>query len=220
MDQNLSMIVILSALSILPFALVMMTSFAKIAVVLSILRNALGVPNIPPTMVITGMALVLTCLVMFPVGMAMKQEAMPVLETMNDETLSAKQLVSVASEGFNRSKEPLRHFLIRHANNSEKALFVDISKQLHQELADEITPNDFSVLVPAFVITELKEAFSIGFLVFVPFLLIDIIIGNILLSLGMHMMSPTVVSLPFKLLLFVMVNGWELLAKGLLLGYV
>ena len=220
MDQNLSMIVILSALSILPFALVMMTSFAKIAVVLSILRNALGVPNIPPTMVITGMALVLTCLVMFPVGVAMKQEAMPVLETMNDETLSAKQLVSVASEGFNRSKEPLRHFLIRHANNSEKVLFVDISKQLHQELADEITPNDFSVLVPAFVITELKEAFSIGFLVFVPFLLIDIIIGNILLSLGMHMMSPTVVSLPFKLLLFVMVNGWELLAKGLLLGYV
>ena len=147
-------------------------------------------------------------------------QTVPVLETMNDETLSAKQLVSVASEGFNRSKEPLRHFLIRHANNSEKALFVDISKQLHQELADEITPNDFSVLVPAFVITELKEAFSIGFLVFVPFLLIDIIIGNILLSLGMHMMSPTVVSLPFKLLLFVMVDGWQLLTKGLLLGYV
>jgi type III secretion protein R len=119
-----------------------------------------------------------------------------------------------------RAREPVRGFLARHAHARDRAMFTDLAKRMRPPAErDQVADTDLMVLTPAFVTSELKEAFSIGFLLFIPFLVIDIVIANVLLSLGMHMLSPTTISLPFKLLLFVLVDGWALLARGLVLGY-
>jgi type III secretion protein R len=219
-DQPVVMIVLLAGLSLLPFILVMLTSFVKVAVVLAIVRNALGAGNIPPTMVVTGLALVLTIFVMAPVGGKVYAEIEPVLDDAKGASLTSGESVQAMIAAGKQAREPVREFLVKHAHARDRAMFTDLARRMRDPAdRDSVSNTDLLILAPSFVTSELKEAFAIGFLLFIPFLIIDMVIANVLLSLGMHMLSPTTVSLPFKLLLFVMVDGWALLTRGLVLGY-
>lgn len=214
------LIIVIGALALAPFGLIMLTSFVKIAVVLSILRNALGTQQVPPNQVITGIALVLTVFIMSPVVEKMYSEAgtLP-----NTEAIFSEVSVKTLFEASQKGKEPLRQFLIRYADERHRRLFFDLSQQMAVKNGNdpnEIKAEDFRVIIPAFVTSQLTEAFQIGFILFVPFLIIDMVVANILQAMGMFMLSPTIISLPFKLLLFVLINGWELLIKNLVLGYI
>jgi type III secretion protein R len=207
-----SALVTVVLLALAPFVAVMVTSFTKIVVVLSLLRNALGLQQVPPNLVLNGLALVLTAYVMFPVG----QEIMQHMSEIDDITSSTDTMLAAA----NAAKEPLREFLIKHAKSRERAFFLNTArKALPEARAAELTERDFIVIVPAFTVSELAVAFQIGFLIFLPFIVIDLVISNILMAMGMMMLSPTTVSLPFKLLLFVLIDGWVKLAHGLVLSY-
>jgi type III secretion protein R len=219
-DRPIAMVALLAALSLLPFLLVMMTSFVKIAVVLSILRNAIGSPQVPPTMVVTGLAFVLSLFVMAPVGADVYRAVEPTLDRGRGQPLTSAQSADAIVDAAGRAREPVRDFLAKHAHARDRALFADLARRMRApEDRASVRDTDLMVLTPAFVTSELKEAFAIGFLLFIPFLIIDILVANVLLSLGMHMLSPTTISLPFKLLLFVLVDGWALLSRGLVLGY-
>jgi type III secretion protein R len=207
-----SMMGMLALLSLLPFAVMMLTSFSKILVVLSIARSALGTQQAPPTIVLTGLAAVLSGHIMAPVMERMYSAG----EVAYQEAGSGAQLLSSAA----KVTQPLREFLVKHGDASERARFVDLARELRPvEEAALVKDTDLTVVIPAFVITELKEAFQIGFLIFLPFLVLDMVVANVLLALGMQTLSPSQVSLPFKILLFVAVDGWGLLARGLILGY-
>lgn len=200
-----------------PFVAVMITSFTKLAVVLSLLRNALGLQQVPPNVVINGLAIILSIYVMYPVAIATQQAIEVELHQLPEEKLSLDRLLSLAELG----KAPLKAFLTKHASLSEQAFFLKTAQRLlPAEQANLIKADDLLVLVPAFTVSELTAAFEIGFLMFLPFLVIDLIVSNILLALGMMMLAPTMVSLPFKLLLFVVISGWTQLIHGLVLTYV
>ncbi len=205
-------------LALAPFVAVMVTSFTKIVVVLSLLRNALGLQQSPPNVVINGLALILSFYVMAPVlsvSMSAVQEQQST--QVEDRGWDIDRLTEVADAG----KEPFRDFLVKHSSETERAFFLNTSKRmLGGEEAEAITDRDFMVVIPAFTVSELTAAFQIGFLIFLPFIIIDLIVANILMALGMMMLSPTMVSLPFKLLLFVFIDGWSKLVHGLVLTYV
>lgn len=211
-SRPVTMMGLLAVMALLPFAAVMLTSFSKVAVVLSIIRSALGTQQAPPTIVLTGLAAVLSAHIMAPVLDATWQAGRAVYE----EAGSGAQILDAVSQ----ASAPLREFLVKHGGAEERAQFLDMARELRgPEGADLVSEDDLWVVIPAFVITELKEAFQIGFLVFLPFLILDMVIANVLLALGMQTLSPSQVSLPFKILLFVAVDGWALLARGLVLGY-
>jgi type III secretion protein R len=204
-----------------PFVAVMITSFTKIVVVLSLLRNALGVQQVPPNLIINGLALVLSIYVMYPVSQQIYKSASEIENPLKN-TNSILDVINI-------SKEPMREFLSKHVDMEEKKFFLSSIKRMFnasdikQEPSDtgqnEIQENDFIVLIPSFTITELTKAFQIGFLIFLPFIVIDLVISNILMAMGMMMLSPTVISMPFKLLLFVLIDGWAKLAHGLVISY-
>jgi type III secretion protein R len=219
-SRPLVLMLALAALSLVPFVLMMVTSFVKISVVLSIVRSALGTQQIPPTQVITGLAIILTVYIMAPVGQAMyRASEMDILS--RGPGLLSSESVGKLLEAADKSKEPLRNFLNKKITAKDRALFFNLAKKMRatEEDRQQLTEKDFMIIVPAFVVSELKEAFQIGFLLFVPFIVIDMVVANILLALGMQMLSPTTISMPFKLLLFVVVDGWYLIAKGLVVGY-
>ncbi len=218
-SRPLVLMLALAALSLVPFVLMMVTSFVKISVVLSIVRSALGTQQIPPTQVITGLAVILTVYIMAPVGQNMYKAAEVDIWAKGPGLLSSETVGNLL-EGANRSKEPLRDFLVKKVKDKDRALFFHLAKKMRKEEdRKDIGDRDFMIIIPAFVVSELKESFQIGFLLFVPFIVIDMVVANILLALGMHMLSPTTISMPFKLLLFVLVDGWYLIAKGLVIGY-
>jgi type III secretion protein R len=219
-NKPLVLMVAMGALTLVPFALMLMTSFVKISVVLSIVRSAIGTQQIPPTQVITGLAVVLTVYIMAPVGL----EVWRVNEDLIKKESSAGVVSGVAADmlikAVERGQEPMRQFLIKHSHLKDRDMFYKLAWRMRKPIdRDSLTDQDWLVLIPAFVISELAEAFQIGFVLFVPFLVVDIVVSNILMALGMQMLSPTTISLPFKLLLFVMVDGWYLLTKGLVVGY-
>jgi type III secretion protein R len=223
-SRPVSVLLLLAALSLLPFVLVMTTSFVKIAVVLSILRSALGTPQIPPTTVITGLAVILSVYVMAPTGARVHEAVTPVLAKeagggAQEGLLSAKSVGTLFAVAL-AAREPVRAFLVEHSSQRDRSMFLGLARRL-RPVAERsaVSERDLLVVVPAFVIGQLAAAFQIGFLLFVPFLVIDMVVANVLLALGMHMLSPTTVSLPFKLLLFVLVDGWYLLTQGLVLSY-
>ncbi len=213
----ISTLITLAVLSLLPFAFMIMTSFVKISVVFSILRNALGLGSVPSGMIISALATVLTLHVMQPVAHNILEATRSVWQGHDSQKeLSIEDWVQL----FKQGKEPLVSFLTKHAHPEERALFTDLARRsAHPDTRADIRSDDFLVVLPAFMISELTEAFQIGFLIFLPFLVLDMIVANVLLSLGMHMLSPTVISLPLKLLLFVVVNGWYVLARALMLSY-
>lgn len=211
-----SALVVVVALALAPFFAVMVTSFTKIVVTLSLLRNALGLQQVPPNIVLNGLALILTLYVMYPVGQQM-QDAIAARQQAEGSVLQSTASISTA---IDVGKEPLREFLIKHSDANERAFFLRTAQRVgNPEHARAMTDRDLIIVIPAFVVKELSLAFQIGFLIFLPFLVIDLVISNILLAMGMMMLSPTTISLPFKLLLFVLVDGWVKLSHGLVLSY-
>ncbi|HVV49345.1 MAG TPA: flagellar type III secretion system pore protein FliP [Polyangia bacterium] len=219
-SRPLVLILAMAALSLIPFVLLMMTSFVRISVVLSILRSAIGAPSVPPTQVLTGLAMVLTIAVMAPTGERMYAAVAPVLGMAAGADLASGETVAALEAAADKGKEPLRDFLIKHTGAADRGSFAALAMKMRAPAERAaVSDRDFGVLVPAFVTSELRRAFQIGVLLFIPFLVVDMVIANLLLALGMHMLSPTTVSLPFKLLLFVLADGWTLVIKGLLESY-
>ncbi len=215
----LTLLLVLAGLSLAPFGLIMMTSFVKLSVVFSLLRSALGTQQAPPNQVITGLSLVLTIFIMAPVVEKMRDAAGPVSNTKN---LFSQESLTTLLDAGQKGREPLRQFLKRQTQNAELEMFYELSQYLAKANGKdpkEIDPEGFRVLVPAFVTSELSEAFKIGFFLFLPFLVIDMIVSNVLQAMGMFMLSPMSISLPFKLLLFVLSDGWHKLAQALVLDY-
>lgn len=211
-----SALVTVILLAIAPFVAVMITSFTKIVVVLSLLRNALGLPQTPPNVVVNGLALVLSIYVMAPVGMDIEANWKASGQSAALATRDTQRLLAAVDA----VKEPMREFLVKHAAPRERAFFLKtLQRVVGPQRAERIADNDFIVLIPAFTVSELSSAFQIGFLIFLPFLVIDLVVSNVLLAMGMMMMSPVTVSLPFKLLLFVLIDGWVKLVHGLVLSY-
>jgi len=206
------LIIALSGMALVPFLAVMTTSFVKLAIVFGLLRNALGIQQIPPNMAIYGLAIILSIYIMAPVGYAIH------------DSLADKQFAWEDSDQFVASIEegsiPFKAFLKKHTSQREIDFFLKNAAALWPaEYAAKLTDDSFMVLIPAFTVSELTSAFEIGFLLYLPFIVIDLIISNILLALGMMMVSPMTISLPFKLLLFVLLDGWARLIHGLVLTY-
>lgn len=220
-SRPLVLLGVLAAMALLPFVVMLATSFVKLVVVMSLLRNALGTQQIPPNTVITGLAIILTIYVMSPVGHQVYDAAGKIINQGTNQPLLSQTSVDLLVKAGDAGKEPIRAFLVKHAAAPERELFYNLSKRLetNPEVRDKIGEDDFLNIIPAFTVSELSSAFKIGFVIFLPFLVIDIVIANILLSLGMFQISPVTISLPFKLLLFVLVNGWHVIVKGLILGY-
>ncbi|MBE1161416.1 type III secretion system export apparatus subunit SctR [Dyella acidiphila] len=209
-------ITVVVALAMAPFVAVMVTSFTKIVVVLSLLRNALGLQQVPPNVVLNGLAIILSVYVMNPVIMDTYSSVQTQMSTQAPGPMTMDKLSAVVQAG----KEPLRQFLIKHSHATERDFFLQSAKRLlPPDRQADLTPNDYIVIMPAFTVSELTQAFQIGFLLFLPFLVIDLVVANILLAMGMMMLSPTMVSLPFKLLLFILLSGWAKLVHGLVLTY-
>lgn len=205
-ERALQLVAVLTVLSLAPSILIMVTSFTRIAVVLSLLRSALGTQTAPPNAVIVGLALFLTGFVMAPT----LREAYRV----GVEPLVAGQIQPL--EAYQRGVVPFKTFMLRHVREKDLALFVDMSREPPPAQPEDI---QIQILVPAFMISELRRAFEIGFLLFVPFLIIDLVVASILMSVGMMMLPPVTVALPFKLIFFVLVDGWGLVAGSLVKSY-
>jgi flagellar biosynthesis protein FliP len=205
-SQVLQIILLVTVLGIAPALLLLCTSFTKIVVVLSLTRSALGTPSIPPNQVLIGLALFLSLFIMGPTVDQMQKEAI--------QPYSAGKLT--ATEAYRAASVPLRDFMLKHTRDEELAL---MTKAADVPLPKTRADVDLRTLIPAFVLSELRGAFIIGFVIFVPFLVVDIVVSAILMSLGMVMLPPSLVSLPFKLLLFVLVDGWSLIVTTLLGSY-
>jgi len=209
-------VTVVVGLALAPFVAVMVTSFTKIVVVLSLLRNALGLQQVPPNIVINGLAIILSVYVMNPVIVATHDAVQDKLREQPEAVMDVDRMLGLVEAG----KEPLREFLIRHSTEEERAFFLNGAQRLlPKDRRASVSIDDYIVVVPAYTVNELTEAFQIGFLIFLPFLIIDLVVSNILLAMGMMMLSPTTVSLPFKLLLFVFLDGWAKLVHGLILTY-
>jgi flagellar biosynthetic protein FliP len=205
-ERVVQLIALLTVLSLAPSILVMATSFTRIVVVLSLLRTALGTATAPPNAVIISLALFLTAFVMGPA-----------FERAYD--LGVRPLVNneiSADQAFERSSEPFRAFMLKNVRDKDLQLFLDMSREPRPAQAEDMS---LRIIVPAFMISELKRAFEIGFLLFLPFLIIDLVVASVLMSMGMMMLPPVVVSLPFKLIFFVLVDGWSLVAGSLVQSY-
>jgi flagellar biosynthetic protein FliP len=205
-ERVIQLIAFLTVLSLAPSILIMMTSFTRIVVVLSLLRTALGTGTAPPNAVIIALAMFLTAFVMGPA-----------LQTAYDA--GVRPLVNneiTVEQAFDRSSAPLKTFMQKNVREKDLALFSDLSREPRPATPEEMS---LRILVPAFMISELKRAFEIGFLLFLPFLIIDLVVASVLMSMGMMMLPPVVVSLPFKLIFFVLVDGWSLVAGSLIQSY-
>ncbi len=210
--EPVGLIVIMALLALAPLAIATMTSFLKIAVVLSLVRNALGVQQAPPNLVLYALALMLSMFIMAPVG----HEMMRVVDKDPKLLQTPAGLVTTVKA----AADPLRRFLFSNSDPRQRNFFIDQARRIWPpEMSADVRQDDLVILVPAFVITELTAAFEIGFLLFLPFVVIDLVISNILMAMGMMMMSPVTISLPLKLFLFVMVDGWTRLLQGLILTY-
>lgn len=203
---SLQILLLLTLLTFLPALLIAMTSFVRIIVVLSLLRQALGVQQIPPNQVLIGLALFLTFFIMHPVGERIYTQVV--------QPYIAQEIT--AQDALKQALVPLRTFMLSQAQEKDLRLFVQIGRQSRPQTPDDIP---LSSLLPAFVISELKTAFQIGFLLYMPFLVLDLVISSILLSMGMMMLPPVLISLPFKLMLFVLVDGWHLVVGSLVRSF-
>jgi len=205
-SSSVQMILGIAIISLAPFFLISVTGFLRIIIVFSLLRTALGTQQVPPNSVLIGIAIFMTVFVMSPVWQEINTTAL----------VPYQQGKLTESKAIETGMKPLTNFMLRQTREADLALFVQFSKIKPPTKPEEVPTY---VVIPAFMISELKTAFQIGFLLFIPFIIIDLVVSNILLSLGMFMLSPVMVSLPFKILLFVLVDGWNLIARGLLLSF-
>lgn len=211
--NSLSSILALSAfLGLVPFLAVAVTSYTKVAVVLLVVRNAIGIQQTPPNIIIYTIAILLSFYIMYPV----MTDIYTIVSSQNVTELNmieVQRLIAMASE-------PVRAFLLKFVDDTEQQFYIDTLKQIWPNRTAVAQKNDFVILVPAFLAEELTRAFQMGFLLYIPFLVVDIVVSAILIALGLQMMSPTIISIPFKLLLFVAIDGWNRLFQGLILSYV
>jgi len=205
-DRMVQIVALITILSLAPSILIMMTSFVRIVVVLSLLRTAIGVQTSPPNAVIVSLSLFLTLFVMGPTLHEAYQAGIQPMMTQQMSTTDALEKASV----------PVKKFMLAHVRDADLKLFLDMRKEPAPKTPDQV---EMTTLAPAFMLSELKRAFEIGFLIFVPFLIIDMAVASILMSMGMMMLPPTVISLPFKLIFFVLVDGWRLIAGSLVQSY-
>ncbi|MDG0025451.1 type III secretion system export apparatus subunit SctR [Trinickia sp. Y13] len=200
------------AITLLPFVAMVVTSYAKIVVVLGLLRNGLGVQQVPPNTVLNGIAILVSIYVMAPI-------AMQALDTVQQER-TRQDTSQVMIDTFGAAREPFRQFLMKHTNEREKRFFLHSASIVWPKpLAAKLQENDLIVLAPAFTLTELTDAFRIGFLLYIAFVVVDLVIANVLMAMGLTQVQPTNVAIPFKLLLFVVMDGWSTLIHGLVLTY-
>ena len=203
---TLQILLLLTVLSLVPAIVVMMTSFTRIAIVFSFLRHGLGTQQSPPTQVVIGLSLFLTIFIMAPVGKKINDEALqPYLQGTINQT-----------EAYNRAVEPIRDFMLRQIREKDLALFVNLAKMEKPESSTDLPTH---IIIPAFIISEFRIAFQIGFLLYIPLLVLDMVIASVLLSMGMMMLPPMMISLPFKLILFVLVDGWYLIVGSIVAGF-
>lgn len=202
LEPSLQIVVLIVVLSMLPLVVVTMTPFLRIIIIFSLLRTSLGTQQVPPNLVIIGMALILTGYIMGPALSEINEKA---LIPLSNQKITVPQAVGVAYG-------PLKRFMLKQTDMKDLAFFYKLTNEPSPANPDEV---GFRQLISSFLLSELRTSFQIGFLIFIPFLVIDLIVANILLALGMIMLSPTIVSLPFKLLIFVAVDGWTLIVKGL-----
>jgi flagellar biosynthetic protein FliP len=205
-STGVELLVLLTVLSLAPAILILATAFTRIVIVLSLVRSAIGTQQIPPNQVIVGLSLVLTFFVMTPVWNTVNTEA---LTPFMDGKITQQQ-------ALDRGMEPIRQFMFNQTREKDMALFLELSHQAQPESLKDIPT---TALLPAFVISELKTAFEMGFIIYIPFLVIDMVVSSALLSMGMMMLPPSLVSLPFKILLFVMADGWYLIVKSLVTSF-
>ncbi len=208
-SNSINLILLLSLMSFVPFFLISVTSFLRITIVFGLLRSAMGTQQSPPNMVIVAIALFMTIFVMSPVWNDINENA---LTPYVQGEITQNQAIAIGIQ-------PLREFMFKQVNENDLALFSQFA-DLDLEKIDSKDDIPIFVLIPAFMMSELKTAFTIAFIIFLPFILVDLLIANILLSLGMMMLSPVMISLPFKILLFVLVDGFNLIAKGLMQSYI
>lgn len=201
----IQMLIVMTLFSLLPFVFSCMTSFLRFIIVFSMLKTALGTQQVPPGIVIVGLSMILTFYTMGPVFQKMFDMGSVPYKKNGD-------LIMTISEG----SKPLKEFMMKQTRESDLAFFVELSKKAPPKSPEEIT---IWQVAPAFIISELKTSFEIGFIIFVPFIVLDLVVANILLALGMFMLSPTIISLPFKLLIFIAVDGWALIVQGLVGSY-
>ena len=205
LNPVLQMLIVMSMFSLLPFMFCCMTSFLRFVIVFSMLKTAMGTQQVPPSIVIIGLAMILTFYTMG--GTFQKMYDMGSVPYQKNQNII---------EAINEGSKPLKEFMMKQTRESDLAFFVEASKGAPPKSPDEITVWQ---VAPAYVISELKTAFEIGFIIFVPFIVLDLVVANILLALGMFMLSPTIISLPFKLLIFIAVDGWALIVQGLVTSY-
>lgn len=211
---------VLAGLSLLPFAIMLLTSFMKIVVVLSLLRNALGVQQTPPNQVLNGIALLISIYVMFPTGLAMYNAAQGVIRNSPPTALISGEAAVFVIDVVDKAKEPLRDFLQRNCAAKHMRSFYNMAYRIFPDpYKQELKQNDFLILIPSFITSQLKSAFEVGVLIYLPFFVIDLVVSNILLAMGMMMLSPLTIALPIKLLLLVMVDGWTVLVQGLAMSF-
>lgn len=205
---TLELLLMLTVIALLPSILVMMTSFTRIVIILSFVRNALGVQQVPPSMVMVGISLFLTLFIMDPVISEINTNA---YQPYTQEEITQE-------EALRRAQEPMKEFMLRQTEISSINMYIDLA-DLEPPEEDQLTELPMTVIIPAFMTSELKRAFMSGFLLFLPFLLIDIVVSTTLMSMGMFMLPPATIALPFKLLLFVTVDGWQLLFHTLVQSF-
>jgi flagellar biosynthetic protein FliP len=205
MATSLQIVLLLTVLTLAPSILIMMTSFTRIVIVLSFLRNALGLQQMPPNQVLIGLALFLTLFIMAPIGQDINNNA---IKPYTEGKITQE-------EAYQNTIKPLKNFMLKQTRQNDLNLFVSLAK-ININNVEELP---MRVVIPAFIISELKTAFEIGFIIYIPFLIIDIIVASVLMSMGMFMLPPVLISLPFKVLLFILVDGWNLVVKSLILGF-
>jgi len=205
-SNSVQIIISLAAISLVPFFLISVTSFIRILVVLVLAKTAVGTQQVPPNSILIALAMFMTVFIMSPVWQEVNKNA---ITPYNQGRISQAKAIEIGVK-------PIQKFMLKQTRERDLALFVQFSKT---EVPKNIETLPIYVVIPAFMISELKTAFQIGFLLFIPFIIIDLVVANILLSLGMFMLSPVMVSLPFKILLFVLVDGWQLITRGLLLSF-
>jgi type III secretion protein R len=215
LGRPIVLVVALAIVSLAPFLFMTVTAFVKISTVLQIVKSAIGAQSVPSSTVVLALSAALTLVAMAPVGQKIADRMAPIFA--GGKT---PETTVIVRDGLEAVREPMRDFLKANASDKEKARFLEVARNARAAAdRDKVGADDLTVLVPSFVVTELTEAFAVGFLLFLPFLVIDLVVSNVLLALGMQMLSPTQVSLPFKLLLFVAIDGWGLLAQALVAGY-
>jgi flagellar biosynthetic protein FliP len=206
LSQGLQLLILMTVLTLAPSILMLATCFTRIVIVLSMVRQAIGVPTLPPSQIIVGLALILSFYVMAPTFAKIQTEA---LKPYFKGEISQPDM-------FQRAAEPLRLFMFRQTQSQDLSLFVSLAKLPRPKSTKEVPTH---VLLPAFIISELKTAFELSFILFLPFLVIDVVVSSILVSMGMMFLPPVTIALPFKLILFVLVDGWQLICRSLVLGY-